>query len=1224
MSNGQRTGAGQAKVTPLPFSVFYDANGGTGTMNADHYASGNTVKAPQNGFTAPTGKHFTGWNTAADGSGASYVAGSTFIMNAEDVTLYAQWEITPVDSVSLNKTETELALGRSETLIATVAPDGAADKSVVWTSDNPDIVTVDETGVITTVAFGTANITATATNGTETTDDDYSASCSVTVAYGINIVTVNGTVITSKSGAAQSDEEITLTVTPDAGYTLDTLTVTDADNNNVTITDNNFTMPAADVTVTAAFIPIDYMVTVSTATYGTVTVSKTDGAHVGDEIVLTVTPDTGYEFDTLTVKDVDNNDVTVTDNAFTMPASAVTVSATFKKADYSITIADNIENGTVTADKATANYGDTVALTPTPDTGCELDTLTVKDADNNDVSTTDNAFTMPASNVAVNANFKKIDYTVTIADNISNGTVTADKATANYGDTVTLTPAPDTGYELDTLAVKDAENNDVTVTDNAFTMPASAVTVSATFKKADYSITIADNIENGTVTADKATANYGDTVALTPTPDTGCELDTLTVKDADNNDVSTTDNAFTMPASNVAVNANFKKIDYTVTIADNISNGTVTADKATANYGDTVTLTASPADGYTLKSLTVTAADSSPVTVTGNTFTMPASNVTVTATFGELTTYTIFYRASGNPDSVKFRTANSGDGYGMVSSAKLGNIDCWAIQIGAAKNKAKFPAAFSTDGGSTWGALTEWNVVNDIPSDLAAGSAVAIEGEAKAFAVAFVWGENTNTDSRYYLVTTNTQSVNVPNPANTASESFKGWTYLVPSSEAGGEAEKITVNKSSSGNATTVPLDKMSQTTIVSAIWMPNSYTVNFNPDNGSAATKITVNYGNKVTPPANPTKAGYEFVGWVLAGKAVEKVGEKSLQFSAGTAFDFEKISIINNLSLKAKWRHVHAYVCLQLDNPVFGGAFADYYGYKGQLHIKLCTSVDDYSVEAHSFVNGKCACGASVLDNKVTLTEYVGSTSSATKAVKNSVVSIFAPQKQGAQVFSKWRYSADTTNGQNGTWYDLSAMRGVAFAIPANMSVKAVYEAEPFKLTINSFKYDSTHVAFQFNYSVPDGFTVVDGGLMIGDNVRMKFWDCTLNLYILGHVREPSLRNAVKVFGGGTIANNMLNYQTINQPGVATPIKKALTAFGKTGTLALAWEPYDRAGYKNAIRAGQENENYYQEKYPTYAMGYIICKNKQGGYVGFMTNAISATLENPTSSYTATIPVS
>lgn len=73
-------------------------------------------------------------------------------------------------------------------------------------------------------------------------------------------------------------------------------------------------------------------------------------------------------------------------------------------------------------------------------------------------------------------------YDITI-ETATNGTVTADVESAAAGATVTLTATPDSGYELDTLTVTDGDNNEVTVTNNKFTMPASNVTVTATFKQ---------------------------------------------------------------------------------------------------------------------------------------------------------------------------------------------------------------------------------------------------------------------------------------------------------------------------------------------------------------------------------------------------------------------------------------------------------------------------------------------------------------------------------------------------------------------------------------------------------------------------------------------------------------------------------------------------------------------------------------------------------------------
>ncbi len=92
-----------------------------------------------------------------------------------------------------------------------------------------------------------------------------------------------------------------------------------------------------------------------------------------------------------------------------------------------------------------------------------------------------------------NYNYTSVDllyaHDVTIAGSITNGTVTASKSKAAYGETVTLTVTPDGNYELGTLTVTDATGAAVSTSGSdgtySFTMPATAVTVSATFTHND-------------------------------------------------------------------------------------------------------------------------------------------------------------------------------------------------------------------------------------------------------------------------------------------------------------------------------------------------------------------------------------------------------------------------------------------------------------------------------------------------------------------------------------------------------------------------------------------------------------------------------------------------------------------------------------------------------------------------------------------------------------------
>ena len=169
------------------------------------------------------------------------------------------------------------------------------------TTNGSFAVTVDGTAAEAAAAGATVTITATPSTDYEA---DGTPEVSVTTSWG-------------KAGTrAEIPVEETITVT--AGTTANIWT---------------FTMPNDPVTVSMAFKQSGFAITVATGiTGGTVAVSGNKTiARPGDEITLTNTPAEGYEFDSYSVKDADGKEVTVKDGKFTMPGSAVTVSAKFKK-----------------------------------------------------------------------------------------------------------------------------------------------------------------------------------------------------------------------------------------------------------------------------------------------------------------------------------------------------------------------------------------------------------------------------------------------------------------------------------------------------------------------------------------------------------------------------------------------------------------------------------------------------------------------------------------------------------------------------------------------------------------------------------------------------------------------------------------------------------------------------------------------------------------------------
>ena len=170
-------------------------------------------------------------------------------------------ETVPATSITLDQTTLYLYSNTSAntaTLTATVEPGDTTDV-ISWSSSDPTVATVDANGLVTAVADGTATITATA--GTQ------KATCTVTVStynppaptrYNITVADSAGGTVDASASAAVSGKKITLTVTPDDGYHLDELTVTDRRGREIDVTDNGdstyiFRMPASKVTITAIF-----------------------------------------------------------------------------------------------------------------------------------------------------------------------------------------------------------------------------------------------------------------------------------------------------------------------------------------------------------------------------------------------------------------------------------------------------------------------------------------------------------------------------------------------------------------------------------------------------------------------------------------------------------------------------------------------------------------------------------------------------------------------------------------------------------------------------------------------------------------------------------------------------------------------------------------------------------------------------------------------------------
>lgn len=165
-----------------------------------------------------------------------------------------------VTSISLSETSKTIYNNDKMTLIATVGPSDATDKSVTWSSSNSDIASVSSTGVVTGISAGTATITATANDGSGKT-----ATCNITVKQYVTSISLSDT---SKDIYINDNLPLTATVDP-----------SDATDKSVAWSSSNSSI--ASVSSTG-------VVTGLSAGTATITVTANDGSRVSASCVVNV------------------------------------------------------------------------------------------------------------------------------------------------------------------------------------------------------------------------------------------------------------------------------------------------------------------------------------------------------------------------------------------------------------------------------------------------------------------------------------------------------------------------------------------------------------------------------------------------------------------------------------------------------------------------------------------------------------------------------------------------------------------------------------------------------------------------------------------------------------------------------------------------------------------------------------------------------------------------
>ena len=272
-----------------------------------------------------------------------------------------------------------------------------------------------------------------------------------------------------------------------------------------------------------------------------------------------------------------------------------------------------------------------------------------------------------------------VTYTVNVTANPTQGGTVTGGGTYNNGQSCTVSATPNTGYTFTNWT----ENGSV-VSSNAnytFTVQSNRNLV-ANFTLNTYTITATANPTNGGTVSGAGTFNHGASCTLTATAATGYTFTNWT----ENGSVvsSNANYTFTVEGNRNLV-ANFTAITYTITVSVNPSNSGTTSGGGTYNHGQSCTVIATSADGYTFLNWTE---NGSVVSSDANYSFTVTSNRSLVANFEEQEPDTYNINVAPNPniggtvtgggsymgDEQCTVTATANEGYTFINWTENGDI----------------------------------------------------------------------------------------------------------------------------------------------------------------------------------------------------------------------------------------------------------------------------------------------------------------------------------------------------------------------------------------------------------------------------------------------------------------------------------------------------------------------------------------------------------------------
>jgi len=370
--------------------------------------------------------------------------------------------------------------------------------------------------------------------------------------------------------------------------------------------------------------PEQFSIKATAGDNGSISPSGDISINDGDDKPFVITPATGYEIDTLTI---DGKSESPSNNTYTFVkvTDDHTIHVTFKTMKLQITGWAGA-NGTITPSGAvSADYGDDLSFTVSPQSGFTVDAVTVDDTP---VDLTNNTYTFTriTTNHSINATFKSVQYVITAGTDSNGSIVPGGQVSVNKGDAKSFTITPNEGYQVDKILL---DGSIVLLSEGNrfnFINVDKAHTLSVTFKplaSKQYTITATSGTYGSITPAGPVRVDAGQSKTFTIAPATGTdptgyEIDAVLVDGkavALENGKSYT---FVNVGSDHRIEVRFKRVQHTITASAGKNGRIFAAGDVRVNQGADQTFVIIPNPQYIIDSVQV---DGKQAELLGNTFT---------------------------------------------------------------------------------------------------------------------------------------------------------------------------------------------------------------------------------------------------------------------------------------------------------------------------------------------------------------------------------------------------------------------------------------------------------------------------------------------------------------------------------------------------------------------------------------------------------------------------